>query len=61
MLSKQEGGEWALHHLSNPQYEKLVLNALEEYKTGNTMSITKADAVRFAEYMLKNISGDESL
>lgn len=58
ILSKQEGGEWALHRLSDPQYKKMVLLALEEYKTGNTMSITQADAVRFAEYMLKHI-GDK--
>ena len=58
ILSKQEGGEWALHHLSNPQYKKMVLFALEEYKTGNTMSITQADAVKFAEYMLKHISDE---
>lgn len=58
ILSKQEGGKWALHHLSDPQYKKMVLFALEEYKTGNAMSITQTDAVRFAEYMLKYISGE---
>lgn len=56
ILSKQEGGEWALQHLSDPQYKKMVLDALEEYKTGNTMPVVQADAVRFAEYMLKHIS-----
>lgn len=56
ILSKQEGGEWALHHLSDPQYKKIVLSALEEYKTGNAMSITQANAVGFAEYMLKHIN-----
>lgn len=55
ILSKQEGGEWALHHLSDPQYKETVLSALEEYKTGNTMSITQANAVGFAEYMIKHI------
>lgn len=59
ILSKQEGGEWALQHLPDPQYKKMILFALEEYETGNAMSVTKADAVRFAEYMLKRIS-DES-
>lgn len=56
ILSKQEGGEWALHSLSDPQHKKIVLSALEEYKTGNTVSITQADAVGFAEYMLKHIN-----
>ena len=58
ILSKQEGGEWALHSLSDPQYKKIVLSALEEYKTGNTMSITQASAIRFAEYMLKHINDE---
>lgn len=58
ILSKREGGEWVLHHLSDPQYKKTVLFALEEYKTGNAMSITQEDAVRFAEYMLKHISSE---
>jgi len=56
ILSKQEGGEWALHDLSDPQYKKMVLSALEEYKTGKAMSIIQADAIRFAEYMLKHIN-----
>ncbi len=58
VLSKQEGGEWALHYLSSSQYKNMVLFALEEYQTGNTMSITQTDAVKFAEYMLKHISDE---
>lgn len=49
ILSKQEGGEWALRHLSDPIYREMILLALEEYKTGNTMPVIQADAVRFAE------------
>lgn len=56
ILSKQEGGEWAVHYISNPEYKKTILSALEEYKTGNAMSINKTDAVRYAEYMLKHIN-----
>ena len=56
ILSKQEGGEWTIDYISNPDYKKTILSALEEYKTGNAMSINKADAVRYAEYMLKHIS-----
>lgn len=58
ILSKQEGGEWALRHLSDPQYREMILLALEEYKTGNTMPFIQAETVRFAEYMLKHISGE---
>lgn len=56
ILSKQEGGEWAVHYISNPDYKKIIQSALEEYKSGNTMSINKADAVKYAEYMLKKLS-----
>ena len=59
ILSKQEGGEWAINCLSRPQYKDMVLLALEEYRTGNAMSITREDAVKFAEYMSKQISGEE--
>lgn len=55
ILSKQEGGAWAIQYISNPEYKKTVLSALEEYKTGNAMSINKTDAVRYAEYMLRRI------
>lgn len=55
ILSKQEGGEWAVHYISNPEYKKIILFALEEYKTGNAISIDKRDVVRYAEYMLKRI------
>lgn len=37
----------------------MVLLALEEYETGNIMSIMQEDAVEFAEYMLKHISDEE--
>lgn len=56
ILSKQEGGEWAIHYISNPEYKKMIISALEEYKTGNAMSINNTDAVKYAEYMLKHIS-----
>lgn len=55
ILSKQEGAEWAIDYISNPDYKKTILSALEEYNTGKAMSINKADAVRYAEYMLKHI------
>ena len=56
ILSKQEGGEWAVQHISNSEYKKIIQSALEEYKSGNAMSINKADAVKYAEYMLKKLS-----
>lgn len=56
ILSKQEGGEWAAHYISNPDYKKIIQSALVEYKTGNAMSINKTDAIKYAEYMLKKLS-----
>lgn len=55
ILSKQEGGEWMLQHISEPEYQKMILAALEEYKTGIAMEINKADALSYAEYMLREI------
>lgn len=55
ILSKQEGGEWAVQYISEPKYKEMILSALEEYRTGNAMPINKAEAVEYAEYMLKRI------
>lgn len=53
--SKQEGGEWGLNYIPIPKYQKLISDALEEYKTGEAMEIDNAVALDFAEYMLKQI------
>lgn len=58
-LSKQEGGEWAMNTLQVPEYQKIISDALQEYQTGEDMSINNAAAVEFAEYMLKEIKGEE--
>ncbi len=62
ILSKQEGGEWALKCLVQPEYKAMIEGALKEYQTGEAMAVN-ADAVddsvatEFAEYMLKQIAG----
>ena len=55
IVSKLEGGEWAMKHISVPAYQKMILDALKEYKTGETMEIDHVVASDFAEYMLQQI------
>lgn len=59
ILSKQEGGEWAMNALPFSEYQKIISDALKEYKTGEVMSTDCAIAVEFAEYMLKEIEREE--
>lgn len=59
ILSKQEGGEWAMNALPVSEYQKIISDALNEYKTGEGMSIDRAIVVEFAEYMLKEIEREE--
>lgn len=59
ILSKQEGGEWAMNALPVSEYQKIISDALKEYKTGEVMSTDRAIAVEFAEYMLKEIEREE--
>lgn len=57
ILSKQEGGEWAMKTLHTPEYQMMISNALTEYKTGEGMSANGETMVEFAEYMLNEIKG----
>ena len=59
ILSKQEGGEWAMNALPVSEYQKIISDALKEYKAGEVMSIDRAIVVEFAEYMLKEIEREE--
>lgn len=56
ILSKQEGGEWAVKCLKKPEYKALVTAALKEYQTGETMAVNNSVAIGFAEYMLEQIA-----
>lgn len=55
ILSKQEGGEWAVKSLEKPEYKALAVAALEEYRTGKAMSVNNSVATEFAVYMLEQI------
>ena len=56
ILSKQEGGQWALDRVTRPEFRKLITDALAEYQTGEAMTIDAFTAVQFAENMLKQIT-----
>ena len=54
VLSKKEGGEWALENLPQ-EYHKLVQSALNEYVEGMEVSYDIELAGRYAGYMLDQI------
>lgn len=50
-LSKLQGGEWGIEHLS-PKYHSLILQALDCYKTNRIMHLDTQLAAQFANDML---------
>lgn len=58
ILSKKQGGEWALENLS-AQYHTLISNALQNYLSGNEMDLDLVEAQRFADYFNKTFSPEE--
>ncbi len=56
ILSKQEGGKWGLNHIPIPDYKHMILAALREYQTGESMSLNNAAATDFSAYMLEQIT-----
>lgn len=62
IVSKQEGGEWGIRNILQPEFQELIANAMREYQGGEIkadMIYEKATAQKFAEYMLKEIKGNE--
>jgi streptomycin 3"-adenylyltransferase len=53
-LSKQQGGEWGIAHMSE-RYHPLILQALNCYKTNQIMQADLELAGQFADEMLENI------
>lgn len=54
VLSKREGGEWALDHLP-AQYRPLIADAMREYAEGAEIAFDNDLARRYAEYVVKRI------
>ena len=54
VLSKKEGGEWALNVVPN-EYHDQIKEAMREYETGENVAYDAELAKHYAEYMLKEI------
>lgn len=54
ILSKKQGGEWALQNLS-ARYRTLISKALQSYRLGTEMDLNRMEAQKFADYMLSMI------
>ena len=54
VLSKKEGGEWAINNLP-AEYRPLILNALREYSENADVVYDQALAGHYAEYMIDRI------
>ena len=54
ILSKKQGGEWALQNLS-AQYHALISKALRSYMSETEMDLANMEAQKFADYMLQMI------
>lgn len=54
ILSKQEGGNWGMTHVSEA-YQKLIQQALDEYASVGTMELDEKEAVKFAKNMMEHI------
>lgn len=55
VLSKKEGGEWALNYLPS-EYHPLIMDALREYLESANVVYDKALARRYAEFVTEQIS-----
>ena len=60
VLSKKEGGEWAVGHIP-AEYHSLIKNALKEYAKAEPVSYDIGLAKRYAEYMLNEIKTEKRL
>ena len=59
VISKKEGGEWALRNLPK-KYHPLIHSALKEYQESMDVVYDEKTAVNYAEYMLSRIFGEPS-
>ena len=59
VLSKKEGGEWALAHLPG-EYHPLIQTALGEYTRGEDPEYDGECAKRYADYMLRKILPEQA-
>ena len=60
VLSKKEGGEWALDNLPG-KYHSLIKNALSEYSGGAEITYDGSLAKDYAQYMLRQIASQTEI
>lgn len=58
VLSKKAGGEWGVKYLPE-RFGAIVREALDSYGTEKSMEVNGAQAEEFADYMLKEIAGQD--
>lgn len=51
VISKKQGGKWALQNLAG-EYQSFITAALQSYASGTEMQVSKAEAQKFADDML---------
>ena len=56
VLSKKEGGEWAINNLPE-EYHGLIRDALRDYLENDDVVYDKGISKRYAKYMIKRIKG----
>lgn len=56
VLSKKEGGEWAVNHLP-AEYHPLISEAMREYSEGTDAAYDGALAKRYAGYAIRRLKG----
>lgn len=54
ILSKREGGRWGMEHVPE-QYHGLILQALEDYASDETIEWKEEGALEYVSYMLEEI------
>ena len=55
VLSKKEGGDWALRHLPS-EYHPLIMDAMREYSESAEIVYNDILAKRYAEYVIGQIT-----
>lgn len=61
ILSKREGGEWALRRIPSQGFKRIIADALEDYGGGRVIKTDSPAAVEFAETMLREIRDSGSV
>lgn len=59
IVSKQEGGEWGIRNILQPEFQELIGAALREYQSNATMIFDVSVTREYASYILREIKKNE--